>query len=376
MDQQLENLISKAEHLAEIERWREAIPLLLKVLAQNPQHFQANCLHSLCHCSIGDFEKAIEFAEKAIAVAPEEEWGHRLRSIALGEIGKKKEALKSAEEAARLAPYEPFALQVLTNAYLSANKTKKAEEIALKMRENFPETETSFFVLGNVYLQKRDNYEAAKCFREALRLNPNCSDARNNLGVALLRQNDADDYMFIKPTNLSILDSENDAKIHEHFKEAIKIDPNHKTAAENLENQFGYYNTLYFFLIFLPFLVNALVVAPGITVFFTMIWVFGIFKTLGEIRRRRKTLSPELKMFLKSSANKNLSRRFKEFKTLAKAMYQQTWKPHVLAFVALIVWSIEFGDTIGTSSRTLNEVLAFVLIFVSTMWLGMEIRKD
>src|SRR5687768_250740 len=181
MNENSERLLEKAEYLTEIERWNEAIPLLIKVIAQNPEQFQANCLLAFCYYSLRDFENARLFAEKAVSVAPDEEWGHRLRSVVLTEQGKKKEALKAAAEAARLAPYEPFALQVLANAYLGVNKPQKAQEIAEKMRETAPESEFSYFTLGNVYLTRGDNYEAENCFREALRLNPNFADARNNL---------------------------------------------------------------------------------------------------------------------------------------------------------------------------------------------------
>jgi tetratricopeptide (TPR) repeat protein len=376
MDEKLEKLISKAEHLAEIERWSDAIPFLLKALAQNPQNFQANCLLSLCHYSLNELEKAIELAERAIAAAPEEEWGHRLRSIALSEIGRKKEALKSAEEAARLAPFEPFALQTLVNAYLSANKTRKAEEIAVKMRENFPEMEVTFFALGNVYLQKGDNYEAEKCFREALKLNPNSSDARNNLGVALLRQSQSEDTSLFKSSNLSILNSESEENFHEHFKEAIKLNPNHELAADNLKNQFSYFNVLYVFLVFLPFLSIAFFVAPGMTVVFSLFWFFGVIKVFWNTLKKRKNLSPELKMFLKSSSQKGLIYRFKEFTKFAAVIYKKTWKPHVLAIFAVIICHIEFGETIRGSSRTWNQGLAYILIVVSIIWVSVEMKKD
>ncbi len=108
MEKSDENLLQKAEQLADIERWREAVPLLAKVIAKNPQHFHANCLLSLCHYNLKDFPAALEYAERAIAAEPEQEWGHRLRSVALTEQGRKKDALKSAEEAVRLETRRTF----------------------------------------------------------------------------------------------------------------------------------------------------------------------------------------------------------------------------------------------------------------------------
>ncbi len=374
MSEIAENLFQKAEHLTEVERWREAVPLLLKVIAQNPQHFQAYCLLSLCHYSLKDNEKALEFAEKAITVAPEEEWGHRLRSVALSEQGKKKEALKSAEEAVRLAPFEPYVLQVLVNAYLSSNKPRKAEEIALKMRENFPDSEASFFTLGNVYLQRGNNAGAEKCFREALRIDPNSADARNNLGVALLRQKQNEDTALFKSSNLSLFPNKEEEDIHQHFTEAIRLEPNNHTAAANLRSQFDYFYVLYAFLIFVPFFLIAFFVAPGMTIFMVLIGILGVFKLLGETRQMRKSLSPEMKMFLKSASGKRIFRRFKEFYAFACEIFKKTWKPHLLALTAVIVrYSFRTPKLYSTSW---NDLLAIILLIASLIWLISKIKKD
>jgi tetratricopeptide (TPR) repeat protein len=376
MEKSDENFLQKAEHLAGIERWREAVPLLIKVVAKNPQHFHANCLLSLCHYNLKDYEKALEFAEKAIAAEPEEEWGHRLRSVALTEKGRKKEALKSAEEAVRLEPGEPHALQTLVYALLNCGKKRRAEEIALKLRELFPETEMTFFTLGNVYLQFGYARQAEQCFREALHINPNSSDARNNLGVALLRQNQADENSLFKSNNLSILDTSAKEEIHRHFTEAIKLEPTHETAAENLKNQFSYSNILYSLLVFVPFVLIAFFVTPGMTVLMILIGIYTFLKLFFEIRKKKKQLTPEMKMFLKSSAGKSLTYRFEEFSGFAGNIYKKTWKPHALAFFALILCHINFGTTASYSSRTWNQGLAYLLIIVSVIWLQVEISKD
>jgi len=377
MEKADEKILQKAEHLAEIERWREAVPLLAKVIAKNSQHFHANCLLSLCHYNLKDFPAALEDAERAIAAEPEEEWGHRLRSVALTEQGKKKEALKAVEEAVRLDPDEPFALQTLIYALLNLGKNKRAEEIALRMRESFPEMELTFFALGNVYLQSGNTYEAEHCFREALRLNPNSADARNNLGVALLRQNQAADNSLFKSNNLSILnaDSEED-EIQRHFTEAVKLEPTNETAAENLKNQFSYFNVLYGGLVFIPFILIVFFVAPAMTVLMTLLGFYGFLKLLFEIRRKRKQLTPELRMFLKTSMGKGLIYRLEEFTAFAKSIYQKTWKPHALAFFALVICYGDFGATANFGSRNINQALAYILIIVSGIWLQSELRKD
>jgi len=377
MEKADEKFLQKAEQLAEIERWREAVPLLTKVIAKNPQHFHANCLLSLCHYNLKDFQTGLEFAERAIAAEPEEEWGHRLRSVALTEQGEKKEALKSAEEAVRLEPDEPFALQTLIYALLNCGVNKRAEEIALQMRDDFPEMETSFFALGNVYLQNGNTDEAERCFREALRLNPNSADARNNLGVALLRQSQTADNSLFKSNNLSILNAGGgEDEIQRHFTEAVKLEPTNETAAENLKNQFSYFNVFYGLLVFVPFVLIAFFVAPVMTVLITLLGIYGFLKVLFEVRRKRKQLAPELQMFLKTSTGKSLTYRLEEFTAFAKRIFSKTWKPHALAFFALIICHANFSASANFGLRNLNQALAYILIIVSGVWLQSELGKD
>ncbi|HRH44329.1 MAG TPA: hypothetical protein PKY82_22030, partial [Pyrinomonadaceae bacterium] len=63
-------LLFKAQNLTEIERWQDAIPLLLQFIAQNPQNYQATCLLSLCYYNLEETETALDLAQKAIAIQP------------------------------------------------------------------------------------------------------------------------------------------------------------------------------------------------------------------------------------------------------------------------------------------------------------------
>lgn len=368
MEENTEKIRLRAEHLIDIERWREAVPLLSKALAANPHDARVCCLLSVCHYKLKDFKESLEFAERAIVSEPENEWGHRLRSVVLTATGKKADALKSAEEAVRLEPEEPHALQTLVYAYLNNGKTSEALEIAEKLRELYPETEMAFFMLGNVYLKNGSYREAERNFREALRINPNSSDSRNNLGVALLRQNQSKD--------VSILELSDEEEIHRHFVEAVKLEPNHETAAENLRNQFGYAHVLYLSLVLIPFYTCAFFIAPLMSIVTVLIVFIKTSKLLGEIRRRRKHLAPEMLMFLKSSGGRTFAGRLEEFKNFAGNFYRKTRRPHALAVVALVLY---YWDSVAEPSETvaaLSGVAGFVLIIVSVFWLQKEIVKD
>ncbi len=129
-------------------------------------------------------------------------------------------------------------------------------------------------------------------------------------------------------------------------------------------------------LVFIPFILIAFFVAPGLTVLITLGGFYGFVKLLFKVRRKRKQLMPELRMFLKIPAGKSLTYRLEEFSIFAKSIYKKTWKPHALAFFALIICHADFGAWADLGSRNLNQALAYVLIIVSGIWLQSELGKD
>lgn len=368
------NLLIRAEHLTEIERWKEAIPLLLKFLAHDPQHYQANCYLSLCHYYLDEFDKALEFAEKAIASEPEEEWGHRLRSIVLSKLGRKKDSLKSAEEAVRMAPEQAYSLQTLAFSYLEANKIRKAKEIGEKMRENFPESDATFFVLGNIHLQSGNPYEAENCFRESLRFNPNNSLARNNLGVAILEQ-ERQKPMVNRDNSTSLFGNSVHDEIAQHFTEALKLEPNNPYVIENIKSNFSYSPFLFVIISLLPFLLLFFLVMPAGAILLTLIGLISVFNLTWETFKRRRSATPEIKMFLKTSKRKSFSEHFSLFKRIFQNLVVRNWLPHLFAVIAVILKFFAIQSSAAEASK--NSLISFsvIIIIVSGIWLAIKIKR-
>jgi tetratricopeptide (TPR) repeat protein len=367
-------ILLKAEHLTEIERWKEAIPLLLQFLAQNPQHHRANCLLSLCYYHLGELKKALEFAEKAIAAEPEEEWGHRLRSIVLSKLGKKKESLKSAEEAVRMAPDQAFSLQTLAVSYLELNQTRKAKQIAEKMRENFPESDAAYFVLGNIHLQSGNPYEAENCFREALRFNPNNSLARNNLGVAILDQ-ERQKPMVNRDKGISLFGDSTHNEIAEHFTEALKLEPNNPYVIENIKYQFSYSPFTFLIISLLPFLFFFFLVMPAGAILLGLIGLISLLNLSWDTFKRRRSATPELKMFLKTTSKNSISENFAVFKRIFHDIVWRNWLPHLLGLLAVILKFVAKEYPVESSTGYSLTYLSVIMIVVSGVWLAIRIKK-
>ena len=108
----------------------------------------------------------------------------------------------------------------------------------------------------------------------------------------------------------------------------------------------------------------------------TLLGFYGFLKVFFEVRQKRKQLAPELQMFLKTSTGKSLTYRLEEFSGFAKRICKKTWKPHALAFFALIICHADFSATANLGSRNLNQALAYILIIVSGVWLQSSLGKN
>jgi tetratricopeptide (TPR) repeat protein len=317
--------IKKAEALIDIERQREAILVLTRVLASNPQNFHAVCLLARCFYELNENQEALKYAEKAIQIEPENEWGHRLRSIALGELGNKRESLKSAQEAVRLAPDEPSALQTFANALLRCGKTEEAKPVAEKVLEIAPDSETAHLTAGSVYLDLQYYQLAEKHCREALRINPASYNAQNNLGVIALRRDQ-------KSVNAV-----------EHFAHAVKLDPANSLAIENLRVQFSILPQLAVFILYIPLGLLGLLIAPVIAITFLIGGLFLVIKTFVANFNNRHLLAEEFRVLFKSESYQN---RFKRSANLlwdlSRAIFLKIWLVYVFAIAAFVLRLLSF----------------------------------
>ncbi len=346
MSHEVNKLINRAEALLELNRASDAIPILLKILASDPQNFYATCSLSRCYYDLTDYEKALEFAEKAITISPDNEWGHRLRSLTLGELNRKKEALKSALASVKLAPDDPSALLCLVNAQVECTKLDEAKETAKKLLEISPDTEESQITAGNVHLSLREYYLAEKHFREALRINPTSYYARNNLGVVNLKRNIEDEY--------------GDYTIDD-FAEAVRLDPSNEIAIENLRIQFSILPQLSVYVVLLPITIMGFFIFPIISAIFLISGFYQVIKTLIINFKNRHRLSKEFRTLFKSeSYKKRLNRSVKTFLEITKEFVLKLKLAYILCFIgfSLRLASLE-------SDSTMLYVISFLLFAAS-----------
>ena len=294
------NCLARAEALIEIERWREAIHELHKLLQFAPENYRALCLMSQCFYQLGEHNEGLSWSNRAIAVLPNNEWAHRLQACIYRKQGRKKQALNAAKEAVRISPNEPFALHILACSQIDWNLMAEAEKNALHLREIAPESRYGHSALGHIAMNRKQFAEAETHFRRVLEIDPLSWDAMNNLGWVVLKQSQ-------QGLNFS-LRKERRAEAIDCFRRAVQINPTEQLSKTNLkaaerssyvfgELNFSFRNNMHWFWIIVV-VINLVRVTPlvfvGLSEVFlalSMIWqalvvlifagtIFAVYKTV------------------------------------------------------------------------------------------------
>lgn len=368
MEEEFYKYISQAEHLIEIERFQEAVPVLSKALAIDPQSYQVNGLLSMCFIALKNNGEAMKYADKTVESSPDGEWGHRLRSHIYTEMGWNREALESAQEAVRLDPEEPLALERLANAYISIKKPKEAKKISDELLELDPYSETSHFTSGNVHLALNHNWEAEQAFRRALEINPTSSNIKNNLGVAVLRQENQGLGSYFGLKSPSIIQAPS-GTAEELFEGALRNDPGNETARRNFIQQNSYAAAIVPVFAFIPFMLMGFFVMPIGTIISYGITLFWTIKAVNHVRKKREEMTQEMRDFVKTKWNGE-DGVLGIFSSSLQNLFEKTWKPHLLALGALVVSSMAIVNGIPGL-----RLVSIVMMIAAFWWLASESRK-
>lgn len=190
----------RVELLCDLERWVDALPLVHRLLAAEPDNELAWCLLAQCQLGLGDHEAALTAAGTAAALAPDHEWPYRLASFAATNLGRHDEAVRAARESVRL---DPHAWQ--THARLAAAATRlnarrgrldgrarpsraeaaEAAERALALAPDEPQVQ---LIYGTVAAGQGRRTVAERAYRTALQLDPQSSAAHHLLAALILRR--------------------------------------------------------------------------------------------------------------------------------------------------------------------------------------------
>lgn len=208
----LETYLVQADALTSVGRWRDAIPLLGRALAIDPEHYGALCSISACYKYTGSFDEALRHVEKAIAAEPDLQRAYYQLALLHVELGDLDKALWSAREAYRKDPQGALAMTLVLS---SREEWNEALKYACEYRKLMPGDVKSYGNLSMVYIGLGDWQKAEESSRQALRIDPGSAAATNNLALALRHQQKYEEALKL-------------------FERAVALDPSDLTAKRNL----------------------------------------------------------------------------------------------------------------------------------------------
>jgi arylsulfatase A-like enzyme/Flp pilus assembly protein TadD len=125
---QVSNLLHDAMFDVEDARYEEAIPLLKKALAEQPELPVANMQYGIAQARLKNFAEAIGPLQKAVKLMPDNGLGHYELGLALFETGDWKGAAPEFEAAVARAPKWADAQFSLASVYARTDRVPEAKE--------------------------------------------------------------------------------------------------------------------------------------------------------------------------------------------------------------------------------------------------------
>ncbi|MFF8829529.1 tetratricopeptide repeat protein [Streptomyces sp. NPDC015131] len=187
--------LERAGALYDLERYEQAAALAAQHLAQQPDDAAALALLARCRRHLGDHAEALRLADEALRADPELPSVWLLRADLLAQGPARGPQWAAAEDSARrgiaLVPHHWAGYHVLgTILARSGDRSRAGEAYALALRsvELGPEEDATHFLLGLTAYQLKDYRTAERAYENALRLNPQSSEAHNNLSLLHLRR--------------------------------------------------------------------------------------------------------------------------------------------------------------------------------------------
>jgi len=195
-------------------------------VAQAPDHPQAHALLALSRLGQNKHALALMAARTALGLAPDSAYYHHVHALILHRLEHNKEALNAVQEAIRLAPEDEDNFSLLAAIHLNLGDwpaALTAAEQALALNPEHTES-ANFRAMALVRLGRKT--EAMQTVDAALERDPESAFSHANQGWNCLHRNDP-------------------RRALEHFREALRIDPELEYAREGMVEALKAHNPIY-----------------------------------------------------------------------------------------------------------------------------------
>ena len=201
-------------------RIEEAEACFHSVLAREPDNDFVYSRLALCQMNQeGRKRDALKSIEEAIRIRPDDAFYYSVKSLILADLHRGKDAVAAAEQALAIHPGDAFSYTAKANAYCEMHRWADAEEWSLK-----------------ALAIDADHSMAANILTHVLRLQGK-SDL-NELAVDQLLAADPEDSLAHVNAGWSALQRFDNTVAEEHFREALRLDPESEPARDGLLESF------------------------------------------------------------------------------------------------------------------------------------------
>lgn len=180
-----EALLLLAECKIETRQFDESLQLLYKSALLMPYYHRVFYLLAFCFYRKNDKSKAIEELQKALELNPESAAYFGLYAYILLDQHKYNEALQKANEGLYFDAEDLTCLNARTQALIRLKNKEEAYETIREALQVDPEDDFTHTNVGWIYLENGKHKDARQHFREALRINPNNKRAKQGYKESL-----------------------------------------------------------------------------------------------------------------------------------------------------------------------------------------------
>lgn len=206
------------------------------------------------------YDLAEKELQQALAEDPSDPFSHALLSLTLSETKRAKEATAAAETAIGFGPDLPLAHYALATALQQRNRFREAEVAARNAIELDPENPDLHGMLAGLALNQRQWRPALEAAEAGLRIDPEHVTCNNLRAVALVKLGNRqaagatiDAALARDPQNSlshanrgwTLLEDRRPKQAMEHFREALRIDPNNGWARAGIVEALKARNIIY-----------------------------------------------------------------------------------------------------------------------------------
>ena len=204
----------------------EAEKYARQALSEDPQDGAAHAVLAEALAYQKKTREALKEVQQAIQLSPEDPHAHYVHSVILYQLRRWEDSKRAIHESIRLAPWNADYYGILSAYYFEEHDWNKALEVAGQGRSINPENEQCANMMAAALIKLNRKQEVEQVLGDTLERNPENDEAHANQGWARLYTGQYQSAMI-------------------HFREALRINPDNRSARNGILEALRARNPLY-----------------------------------------------------------------------------------------------------------------------------------